>query len=122
MAAYEVNVTLLAQLSGGHDFISPLRRYNLPVSIVTVVFELVTPVALVLNLFVFVSCLLILSKQKSDRPALVFVAYNSLLDIFTIVADALVITGAVNSSLADVDDDGLPTEEILTKRCSAEKG
>ena len=36
-----------------------------------------------------------LLSGKSDRPSLVFIAYNASLDIFVIVVDAIVITGNV---------------------------
>ena len=102
------------------DYISPLSQFNVPMTVILFLFEIVSPISLLLNLFVFVSCIIILWKKSSDRPALIFIAFNSVLDIFTTVTNAIVITGAVNPSLANVVV--LPEAGELTHRCSVEKG
>ena len=120
---YVLDEASLLDLTGGRDFVSGLQSFNTPIAVLLVVFEVITPVSLALNLFVFFSCAAILGRQCSDRPALLFIAYNALLDLFISVADALVMTGAINPSLGTIPVGGdLPTEEQLTRRCSQEKG
>lgn len=116
---YILTENILTNLTG-KNYISPLAKFNLPMKVLLLTFEILSPISLFLNLFVFFSCFAILFKKTCDRPALVFIAYNSLLDVFTTIADAIVITGAVNPSLANADD--LPDEQELEHRCSVEKG
>ena len=130
-------------LTPTHDFVSPLREFNLFEEICLVLFEIVTPLSLLFNLFVFVSCLAILFKSVSQRvcrqqrthkemfqkeedrhPSLVFIGFNSLLDILTSIVDALVITKTVDPQLATAvsHPNELPTLETLVFRCQIEKG
>ena len=120
---YPLTPELLFNLTGGRDFIGPLQKFNVPMQVLLVVFEVITPVSLTLNFFVFFSCIAILIRKTSDRPALIFIAYNALLDVFIITSDHIVMTGAANPPLGDVPIGGvLPDEEELTRRCSVEKG
>ena len=119
--AHTLTPDFLLNLTSGRDFIGPLSAFNGPASVVFLLFEFVSPLSLALNLFVLVSCAAILVRGSSDRPALVLIAYNALLDIFTIVADALVATSAVNPSLAETAAP-LPDGRELQRRCSVEHG
>ena len=59
-------------------------------------------------------------SNLSDRPAFVFIAFNALIDMYSIFADGVVVTGVVNPSLAGLDI--LPDEDELKRRCTVEKG
>lgn len=109
-------------LSPEKDFLTPLINFNLPTQIVILVFQFLTPISIVLNAFVLVSCGTILFSGRSDRPALLYIAYNSAVDLFTIVADAIVLTGAVNPSLDGLKIENLPSQSELQTRCMIEKG
>lgn len=108
-------------LSPEKDFLTPLINFNLPTQIVILVFQFLTPISIVLNAFVLVSCGTILFSGRSDRPALLYIAYNSAVDLFTIVADAIVLTGAVNPSLDGLKIENLPSQSELQTRCMIEK-
>lgn len=54
---YTLTPELLLNLTNGHDFIKPLTRFNGPTKAVLVLFEFISPLSLVLNAFVLVSCL-----------------------------------------------------------------
>ena len=123
MESHILTPELLFNLTGGRDYISPLQKFNIPIQVLLVIFEVITPVSLILNFFVFFSCIAILVRRSSDRPALIFIAYNALLDVFIIIADAIVMTGAVNPPLGSIPVGGIfPDEWELTRRCSVEKG
>ena len=113
----------LYNLTGGEDFVSPLQGLNTPSSVLLYLFEFLGPVAFVLNLFVLVSCLIILRHGDTDRPSLVFVAHNALLDLVTILFDALVVTDAVTPSLTEEEGAGsLPKAGELGNACRVEQG
>ncbi len=56
----------------------------------------------------------------SDRPSLVLVAYNAALDLLTILFDALVLSNAVNPSLAEKES--LPEAKEMESACRIEQG
>ncbi len=122
---FQLTPPILFNLTGGVDFVSPLSALNGPVEATRIFFFITAPVAFLLNVFVFASCLYIVvyhSKVvvgQNFRPTFVFIAFNAILDTYGIIVDGLIVTGALNPSIAHEAE--LPDEELLLKRCRAEK-
>ncbi len=110
----------LRNLTGGIDFVTPLAHLDSAAASLALLSDLVSPVSLSLNVFVLASCVGILRRGASDRPALVFIAHNAGLSVVSVCVNALLVVGVVNPSLEDEPE--LPSKEKLNKRCSGEQG
>ena len=102
----------------GQDFLSPLLMYSPASAFIFYLSLTVCPVALLLNLVVLVSSLVI--TARSGKPTFIFIAYNAVVDIWVILSTFVVVNGWFNPELA-FDEPKLLTRDIQNVRCKMEK-